>query len=309
MYVSNLTQSLDFSASETDTHLAPPSLPFNLPLSSPGMYLDMPKQKNFDTNVEPVKTEDYTSIPIDRANFANSNISNTSMDNGRTDTYDQIIVEQACTPISDSGVDPEQNDRTFKPSKIPVLKAKHAESSSSDTSSIKTCTSPSTEDFDTNRALTAYSAIPTSPITGKKYRSPLSAPVKPLDRSKKLTNGTASNNNSCDNSNNLVETTNIAAKNKNVTDELGSALSVAVAKSETNSGRNTPSFSANSKPQSDTSNEIKEHANPSEMLNLEKKPKFKWMFGPHKNANVVRIEFYFYVNNFKIIFQRKKIYI
>jgi len=256
------------------------------------MYPDTPKQKNFDTNVEPTKTEEYTSVPVDRANFANSNISNTSVDNGRTDTYDQIITEQACTPVSDSGVDPEQNDRTFKPSKIPVLKAKHAESSSSDTSSIKTCTSPSTEDFDTNRVLTAYSAIPTSPITGKKYRSPFSVAAKPLDRSKKLTNGTASNNNaSCDNSNNLIDASNVVAKNRNVTDELGSAFSIAIAKSETNSGRNTPSFSTNSKSLSDTSNEIKEHANPTEMLNLERKPKFKWMFGPHKNANVVRIEF------------------
>ncbi|RLU21007.1 hypothetical protein DMN91_007623 [Ooceraea biroi] len=291
--------------SETDTHLASPSLPFNPPLNSPGMFPDAPKQKNFDTNVELVKAEEYTSVPGDRANFANSNISNTSAttDNGqRTDTYDQINAEQACTPVpADSSVDLEQNDRTFKPSKIPVLKAKHAESSSSDTSSIKTCTSPSVEEFDANRTLNAYSAIPPSPITGKKYRSPLSAPVKPLDRSRKLTNGTASNNNnSCDNANNLVDasnvdrTSNTSAANRSIIDESsGASSAAAVAKSdETNSGRDTPSFSASNKSQGDTSNEIKEHVRPApkETLNSERKPKFKWMFGPHKNANVLPVQ-------------------
>lgn len=281
------------SPSETDTRLASPSLPFNPSLSSPDISADAPKQNNLDINVESVKAEEYTPVPDDRANFANSNISNTSADNERIDTYDHLITEKTCTPIPDSGVDPEQNDRTFKPSKIPILKVKHTESSSSDTSSIKTCTSPSAEEFDMNRTLNAYSAIPTSPITGKKYRSPLSAPVKPLDRSRKLTNGIASSNNSCNNTNSLVEATNVAAANRGVVDELNATFSaVAIVKDEINSGRNTPSFSASNKSLGDSSNESKEHASsaPNETLNSETKPKFNWMFGPHKNANVLPVQ-------------------
>lgn len=256
------------------------------------MFPDVSKQKNFDTNADLVKAEEYT-VPGDLTNIANSNA---SMDNGRMDPLDRVTADQTCTSNLDVSADSEQNDRTFKPSKIPVLKTKHVENSNNDANSIKALP----EEYDVNRTLNvAYSGIPTSPITGKKYRSPLSAPAKALDRSRKLQNGNITNNNSCDNIN-LAEAPNVGRANvvtpvqmsRSVADDSSIAsLAAAVAKNETSSGRDTPNLNTGSKSQDDTSNveSFKEHASPtlSETSTSEKKPKFKWMFGPHRNANVV----------------------
>lgn len=221
------------------------------------------------------------------------------MDNGATNSFDQT-TNQTYTPIVESA-DPEQtceNDRTFKPSKIPVLKAKHTEnanSTSNSDTSIK-CTSPTAEEYDAGKTLNVYSVIPTSPITGKKYRSPLSALTKPPDRSRKITNGNISNNGSCDNGGseipNISRPNTAAPVTKNIVEESNVGSPTAAAKSETDSGRDTPNSTANSKPSSDASNtDIRESATPviNEMLHSERKPMLKWMFGPHKNANVVRI--------------------
>lgn len=270
-----------FPAIEADPHLAPPSLPFNSSLNSSGMFPDVSKQKNFDTNS--MKAEENVA-PADSANFADSNA---SMDNGRIDPLDRT-----CTPNQDSGADSEQNDRALKPSKIPVLKTKHAENSSNEANSVKALP----EEYDaTNQTLNAvYASIPTSPITGKKYRSPLSTPAKGLDWSRKLQNGNVTNNNSCDNVNSSAEASNVVTPvqtSRSVADE--SSVTSPAAKSETNSGRETPSINTDSKSQGDSSNveSFKEHASPtsSETSSSERKPKFKWMFGPHRNANVVCI--------------------
>lgn len=255
------------------------------------MLPDVLKQKNFDTNADLIKAEEYI-VPGDLTNPVNLNA---SIDNGRMDLLDRITADQTCTPNLDSGPDSEQNDRAFKPSKIPVLKTKHVENSNNDANSVKALP----EEYDANRTLNAvYSGIPTSPITGKKYRSPLSAPAKALDRSRKLQNGNVTNNNSCDNVN-LAETPDVDRANlvapvqmsRSIIDESSVAsLAVTVVKSEINSGRDTPNLNTGNKSQGDMSNvESNEHASPalSETSSSERKPKFKWMFGPHKNANVV----------------------
>ncbi|XP_071571394.1 uncharacterized protein Lap1 isoform X1 [Temnothorax nylanderi] len=283
---------------ETDAHLVSPSLPFNSPLNSAGSLPDVTKQKNFDTNAESAKAEECASVSSgDRANLTNSY--DKPMDNGRTSSLDQTSADQSCTPTLNSGADPEQNDRALKPSKIPVLKAKHVESSGNDASSSR---SPSREEYDPSRTLSAYSGIPTSPVTGKKYRSPLSAPVKPLDRSRKLTNGNASSNSSCDNTSAPTNetTTNVARanavtpvqKSRSIIDASNVASpTTAVTKNESSSSQDISNHSTNGKSQDDTNfdaESFKEHTSPTsnETPNSERKPKFKWMFGPHKNVNV-----------------------
>lgn len=235
----------------------------------------------------------------DRTNLANSNDKPT--DNGRTSqsSLDQTSADQSCTSIPDAGADPEQNDRALRPSKIPVLKAKHMENSVNDASSSR---SPSREEYDAGRMLSAYSGIPTSPVTGKKYRSPLSAPVKPLDRSRKLTNGNASSNNSCDNSNAPTDgPTNVGRTNAvapvqtsrsfvvDSSSVASPATTATVTKSESSLSRDISNHSTNGQSQGDTNfnDSFKEECTPSSNESPERKPKFKWMFGPHKNANVV----------------------
>lgn len=230
----------------------------------------------------------------DRANLANSNDKSTG--NGRTSqsSLDQTSADQSCTSIPDSGADLEQNDRALRPSKIPVLKAKHTENSVNDASSSR---SPSREEYDAGRMLSAYSGIPTSPITGKKYRSPLSAPVKPLDRSRKLTNGNASSSNSCDNSSVAIDApTNVGRTNtvapvqtsRSIVDATSVASpAAAVAKSENSSGRDILNGQSQGDTNFNTESFKEERMSPSSNESPERKPKFKWMFGPHKNANVV----------------------
>lgn len=268
-------------------------------------FPDVPSKPSLDTSAEATKIEEYTSSPGDhRANFADSNVaSNASTDNTGTDTVDHSqSTDQTYTPVPDGADSSEQaceNDRAFKPSKIPVLKAKHLDNTSNTSNSDTSVrhASPAAEEYDaTSRtSLNAYSGIPTSPITGKKYRSPLLTSVKPLDRSRKIANGNIANNNhSCDNVDssdmpNVVSRPNVLVTTKNA-EELSVAPPTTVAKSETNSGRNTPNL--NSKPSGDASNaESTELASPAsnETLYSERKPRFKWMFGPHKNANVVSV--------------------
>ncbi|XP_050460940.1 protein lap1 isoform X2 [Cataglyphis hispanica] len=280
---------------EADPH--PLSLPFNSSLNSAEMLPDVLKQKNFDTNVDLAKAEEYI-VPNDLTNPANLNA---SMDNGRMDLLDRITADETCTPNLDSGADSEQNDRAFKPSKIPVLKTKHVENLINDANSIKALP----EEYDANRTLNAvHSGIPTSPITGKKYRSPLSAPTKALDRSKKLQNGNVTNNNSCDNAiTNSAEAPDVGRANlvapvqmsRSIVDESSIAsLAVAAAKNEINLDRDMPNLNTGNKSQGDINNvgSLKEYASPalSEMSGSERKPKFKWMFGPHRNASVLPVQ-------------------
>ncbi|XP_032678295.1 protein lap1 [Odontomachus brunneus] len=285
---------------ESDPHVASSSSPFNSSSNSAATFPDVSSKTNFDANAEATKVEEHhTPVPSDhRANFADSSVaSNASADNAGTDSIDYSqTTDQPYTPVPE-GADSEQaceNDRTFKPSKIPVLKAKHIENagntSNSDTS-VKRA-SPAAEEYDMSKtSLNAYSGIPTSPITGKKYRSPLSTPAKSLDRSRKMTNGNVANNNSCDN----VDSPDVPSvvSRPNVTKNIAEESSVAppaivVAKSETNSGRNTPNF--NNKPSGDAESKDLATSTSNETLNSERKPRFKWMFGPHKNANVLPVQ-------------------
>ncbi|XP_011877818.1 PREDICTED: protein lap1 isoform X2 [Vollenhovia emeryi] len=277
---------------EADTHLVPSSLPFNSPLNSAGPLPDVTKRKSFDASADPVSAEECASVSSgDRANLANS--CDKPADSGRTSSLNQTGADQSCAPIPNSGADPEQNDRALKPSKIPVLKAKHTENSTSnDTSSSR---SPSREEYDAGRTLSAYSGIPTSPVTGKKYRSPLSAPVKPLDRSRKLTNGNASSNSPYENAPTTNEATTSPVQTSRSVVDASDVASPAVAKNESSSNRDISNHSTNGRSQGDTSpsaESLKEYANSTsnETPSFERKPKFRWMFGPHKNANVLPVQ-------------------
>ncbi|EFN84083.1 Protein LAP2 [Harpegnathos saltator] len=288
---------------EPDPRVASPSSPFNSSSNSAATFPDIPSKTNLDASAEATKAEEYTSAPDDhhRATFADSNA---STGNTGTDSIEHSqTTDQSYTPVSEGADSAEQvceNDRTFKPSKIPILKAKHMENaantSNSDTSVRRP--SPAAEEYDASKtSLNAYSGIPTSPVTGKKYRSPLSTPAKSLDRSRKMTNGSVANNNSCEipdspDAPNILSRPNVVVAKSIVIEESSvTPPAIVVVKSEANSDRDTPNF--NSKPSGDASNaESKEQASPAlnETLHSERKPRFKWMFGPHKNANVLPVQ-------------------
>ncbi|XP_070525829.1 protein lap1 isoform X2 [Cardiocondyla obscurior] len=279
---------------ETDAHQTPSLLSSSSFLNPIGLLSDVMKQKSFDTKSEPVKAEECTSISSeDRISLAN--LHDKSTDNDQTSSFDQISADQNCMPISNSGSDPEQNDRALKPSKIPILKTKHLENSSNDASSSR---SPSREEYDSARTLSASSGTPTSPVTGKKYRSPLSTTIKSLDRSKKLTNGNASSNSSCDSTNvsSEVPANAVVQGSRNVIDTSEvTSPATAVAKDESGSNRDISNHSMNGNSQDDTNfntESFKEHTSlaSNETSISEKKPKLKWMFGPHKNANVLPVQ-------------------
>lgn len=202
--------------------------------------------------------------------------------------------------------DPEQSfdgDKSLKPSRIPILKTKHLESTNSISSSelSNKCANSSGEDCETLKMLNA-SCIPTSPVTGKKYRSPISMQPKLSDRLKKASNGSISNNNtSYDNlsvngmNTNMVANLNTEGISKIPLNETPMNMNSPVnVKIETNSGRSTPIFINNESTNEVTNSNIDKYkdSGPNDLFNSERKPTFKWMFGPHKNANVVRCFLY-----------------
>lgn len=249
--------------------------------------------QNFDG--EPLKVEER--LYNDKFSSNNTDATNSSNNNENTNCFTGNDHAHA---LSES-IDPEQSsegDRSLKPSRIPILKTKHLESTNSISSSdlSNKCTNSSVEDCETLKLLNA-SCIPTSPITGKKYRSPLSVQSKVSDRSKKVVNGTISNNNiSCDNlstnaiHSNLVSNSNTEGISKTLSIEPSSNMNSSInMKNEANSGRSTPILVNNKSPNEVTNPNVDKYkvAGPNESLNPERKPRFKWMFGPHKNANVV----------------------
>ncbi|XP_014471632.1 PREDICTED: leucine-rich repeat-containing protein 1 isoform X2 [Dinoponera quadriceps] len=280
-----------------EPRVASPSSPFNSSSNSAATFPDVSSKASLDASAEATKVEERASPPDDhRANLADPNVVASTTDNATgTDSIDHSqLTDQSYTPVPEGADSSEQaceNDRALKPSKIPVLKAKHIENSTTSNSDISVKrASPAAEEEANRTSLSAYSSIPTSPITGKKYRSPLSTlSAKPLDRPRKMTNGNVNaNNNSCDNVDSPSRPNLVVTKNTGEEPSVASPAT-AVAKSETNSGRDTPNFNCKSSGDADSAVETKEQASPAsnETLHSEKKPRFKWMFGPHKNANVL----------------------
>ncbi|XP_012278672.1 leucine-rich repeat-containing protein 1 isoform X2 [Orussus abietinus] len=162
------------------------------------------------------------------------------------DTADSFQTPPSELRYPDSPID---RDRSPKPSKIPVLRSKHSDGSAFENESENCTETP--EESERPKTLRA-SCIPTSPITGKKYRSPLTSQSRSSDRSKRsLLNG-SSIDGSLDNSfkscdSNVSTPTSIAKdprdgiKNKQSDDGL---LTLAPKNSrsanEADSGRSTP---------------------------------------------------------------------
>lgn len=246
----------------------------------------------------------------DKFSSNNTDITNTTNNDEKINSFSNI--EQ--THILTESIDPEQSlegDRSLKPSRIPILKTKHLENTNSISSSdlSNKCTNSSVEDYEALKILNA-SCIPTSPITGKKYRSPLSMQHKVSDRSKKIINGTSNNNASCDNlsmnvtNSTLVTNPNMEGTSKTLSIETSLNMNNSVnIKNEANSGRSTPILSNNKFPNEVTNSNVDKYkiVGRNESLNPERKPRFKWMFGPHKNANVVCF-FFFYLFSFSLFY-------
>ncbi|XP_003705737.1 leucine rich repeat containing protein 7 lap1 isoform X3 [Megachile rotundata] len=282
-----LFQQLNQSQSDSST-ITPPQAEVNVTNSRTPQEM---QTQNYD-GVESFKVAEHVPLYSDQLSLNNTDATNISVTDGKTsNTEDQTESNE-----------PEQSfegDRLLKPSRIPILKTKHLESTNSLSNNdlSNKCINSSVEDYESTKVLDP-SCIPTSPVTGKKYRSPLTIQAKLSDRSKKTVNGNVSNNNTlCDN------VVSVNSTNSNVDDQDTNLQTVShetslnmnspvLVRNETNSGRSTP-ISINNKSQNEVTNSnIDKYkvTGTNELLNSEKKPRFKWMFGPHKNANVLPVQ-------------------
>ncbi|XP_012339290.1 protein lap1 [Apis florea] len=267
-----------------------------LDLSPPKIDINTSNLKiSQETQIQSYDEEQYN----DKFSSNNTDIINTTNNDEKINSFSNIDQ----THILTESIGPEQSlegDRSLKPSRIPILKTKHLENTNSISSSdlSNKCTNSSVEDYEALKILNA-SCIPTSPITGKKYRSPLSMQHKVSDRSKKIINGTSNNNASCDNlsmnvtNSTLVTNPNMEGTSKTLSIETSLNMNNSVnIKNEANSGRSTPILSNNKFPNEVTNSNVDKYkiVGRNESLNPERKPRFKWMFGPHKNANVLPVQ-------------------
>ncbi|XP_015602693.1 erbin isoform X2 [Cephus cinctus] len=189
-----------------------------------------------------------------------------------------------------------EGDRSFKPSRIPVLRGKHLDGSISDNESQERCID-SSEDFDRLKILSTTS-IPTSPVTGKKYRSPLSLQPRLSDRSKRILNSSNGSNGSSssnldtfhDPKDTFTGKENCESSSNRTSHANGSPVGVKV-QSGSNSGRSTPvSIQSKGLSAPNVSRNVKSKIPTwSDSPSPESKPRIKWMFGPHKNANVLPV--------------------
>lgn len=277
--------------------MAPPPIDMNISNSKISQGTEI---QNYDG--EPFKVEEH--LYNDKFVLNNTDMTNTSSNDGNINSFsgtDQHMLTDSIDPTAQSL----EGDRSLKPSRIPILKTKHLESMNSISNSdlSNKCTNSSVEDYEASKILLNASCIPTSPITGKKYRSPLSMQPKVSDRPKKIINGSVSNNNtSCDNlsinaiNSSPVTNSNMEGISKTSSIETTNTNSSINIKNETSSGRTTPILANNKSLNEVINSNIDNYkvAGLNESLHSERKPRFKWMFGPHKNANVVCFIFSFF---------------
>ncbi|KAF7997883.1 hypothetical protein HCN44_009281 [Aphidius gifuensis] len=154
-----------------------------------------------------------------------------------------------------------------KPSRIPILKCKNNEGSICESENSyygdKNGVCLNFDESDKCHEILSEIDIPTSPVTGRKYRSPLSSAHNQLrhsDRSKK-SNGSIKNDGLNMDLNNSIELHN-----------------------DKNSGRSTP-LSNNNDSLDINGLKVNGYNSPGD-----KKPKLKWMFGPHKNVSVLPVQ-------------------
>ncbi|XP_043522617.1 protein lap1 isoform X2 [Frieseomelitta varia] len=289
-----LFQQLNQSAQLDSPMIAPPQIDMNISNSKISQETQI---QNYDGESFKVEERSYN----DKFSSNNTDATNTSNNDGKISSFSGTDQIHALTESIDLTEQLLEGDRSLKPSRIPILKTKHLENTNSISSSdlSNKCTNSSVEDYEALKMLNA-SSIPTSPITGKKYRSPLSMQPKVSDRPRKIINGTVSNNNiSCDNlSINPVNSSPVAnsnmegiSKTLSIETPLNMNISFNI-KNETNSGRSTPILPNNKSLNEMTNLNVDKYkvAGQNESLNSERKPRFKWMFGPHKNANVLPVQ-------------------
>ncbi|KOX73288.1 Protein LAP2 [Melipona quadrifasciata] len=289
-----LFQQLNQSAQLDSSMIAPPQIDMNISNSKISQETQI---QNYDGESFKVEERSYN----DKFSSNNTNATNTSNNDGKISSFSGTDQIHALTESIDSTEQLLEGDRSLKPSRIPILKTKHLENTNSASSSdlSNKYTNSSVEDYEALKMLNA-SSIPTSPITGKKYRSPLSMQPKVSDRPRKIINGTVLNNNiSCDNlSTNPVNSSPVANSNmegnsKTLSTETPLNMNISFnIKNETNSGRSTPILLNNKSLNDMTNLNVDKYkvVGQNESLNSERKPRFKWMFGPHKNANVLPVQ-------------------
>ena len=201
-------------------------------------------------------------------------------------------------------------EQSIKRSKIPVLRPKNVVGSNLSNSFANHDDSNSN---DKSKPID-ISSLTSSPMYKKKDRSQVSNQCRQLERSTGSVNGVSLNEDSISANFNLSEDTNsvnmdlktdqkmdqktydISWKTSYDSETLISSRTVNDLQNETNSGRSTPT-SINTKSPVINS------------LNSERKPKFKWMFGPHRNANVVSflnhdngyLNFYYFIKRYIIL--------
>lgn len=258
--------------SETYQTISPPKPP------SP------PKQENshYENQKEIIETSSSPRVEngnsFDETESMNQNISS-NVNGNRTS-----ICSDACDgvqpPESESNI-----DQSMKRSKIPVLRLKNEGFNLSD-SLENQLDSPNANKV---KPLNV-SSLAASPISRKKYRSQVTNQSKQLDRSKGSQNGISSNEDSLSESLNLSEDANSVNMDLKTDQKIyemsfnnsyGSKMGLSskhgnYIQNETNSGRSTPT-SMNAK------------STNMNALNSEGRARFKWMFGPHRNASVVSI--------------------
>lgn len=262
--------------------------------------------QHLNGNLESGKVEEYAHVPIKNITPGDPDMSDASINNGKKvslDNNDQSFVSLAETTNPDQTT---EIDRFFKPSKIPILKTKHSDiiNSNCNNDTLSKSATSFMEERDLPKTLNA-SNIPTSPITGKKYRSPLSLQAKTLDQLKKIANGNVSNNNiqtmnddlNISNIQNINITDNKVdnmEKNNKDTNDISHNSDSSITNCEdvnhdAGSDRST-SLSASNKSLNNTNNlDNKVHKGTHDST-LERRPRFKWMFGPHRNANVLPVQ-------------------
>ncbi|XP_048510972.1 protein lap1 isoform X2 [Athalia rosae] len=210
-----------------------------------------------------------------------------------------------------------EDDQTSRPSKIPIFKQKYLENDSLNKFSN------SVENGDSYKSLNLIST-PTSPITGKKYRVPLCLQSKmSVDRTVKsddiialnkkdldirgdieidlsseryVVDNIIPNNNFNRESNSVENKSDDLEKNPNLIhtldDNLPSQCSIKM-DNEIISGRSTPASIVSDKTLDNINMSINAKSKIPTLTNSpspERKPRLKWMFGPHKNANVFPIQ-------------------
>ncbi|XP_046426605.1 protein lap1 isoform X1 [Neodiprion fabricii] len=280
----------------------------NKAITSPGKEKSFNRSKNDNTNAA-IYANELAEMQVDI-------IEKTVMDKRvSVDTVDNPLVEIEETLNSSDLLS--ENDQSLRPSKIPILKQKYF-----DDDSLNKYTN-SVETNDSYKSL-SLSSTPTSPITGKKYRVPLSSRTKPVASSKKFDNGLSSGKNESESrnvneidqqlmdkysmksnsSNNLKDDVkSLDKRNDNLENNhsliytlddnlpVSNKCAVKIQNDTIISGRNTST--ATSKSFDNANASINAKSKIPTLTNSpspERKPRLKWMFGPHKNANVFPVQ-------------------